>query len=445
MALDHLLEVAADAPHRGLTGAGVSRSPVDEVLVLGGGAIGLAAALALLEGGRGVRVIEAGTVGGATSHGNCGTITPSHAPPLAAPGVPLRALKWMFTPDAPLYLKPRWDPALWRWLAHFASRCNRRDWLASTRARAALLDDSMQRLQDWIGRHRLDCEFSQQGLDYVFADPRNFERYRAECGALNELGIGTEVIDGGAYLRQEPALREGVVGAIRFAHDAHLRPDRYVAELARVVRARGGVIEEGCQVRSLQPDEAGVRVQVVDADGSEGERHGRDAVVALAAWTPPLLAPLGLRLPIQPGKGYSITWTAQAQAPRRPLLLKDRSVCVTAWGSGFRLGSTMEFSGHDATLNPLRLAALERAAHEYLRQPPQTGAALERWYGWRPMTWDDLPVLGRSPWHRHLWLAAGHGMLGISMSAASGQLLADLMSGRAPAIDPAPYRVERFQ
>ena len=157
------------------------------------------------------------------------------------------------------------------------------------------------------------------------------------------------------------------------------------------------------------------------------------------------MAPLGLRLPIQPGKGYSITWTAQAQAPRRPLLLKDRSVCVTAWGSGFRLGSTMEFSGHDATLNPLRLAALERAAHEYLRQPPQTGAALERWYGWRPMTWDDLPVLGRSPRHRHLWLAAGHGMLGISMSAASGQLLADQMSGRAPAIDPAPYRVERFQ
>ncbi|MBP8909066.1 MAG: FAD-dependent oxidoreductase, partial [Pseudoxanthomonas sp.] len=104
----------------------MSRSPVDEVLVLGGGAIGLATALALLEGGRGVRVIEAGTVGGATSHGNCGTITPSHAPPLAAPGVPLRALKWMFTPDAPLYLKPRWDPALWRWLAHFAARCNRR-------------------------------------------------------------------------------------------------------------------------------------------------------------------------------------------------------------------------------------------------------------------------------------------------------------------------------
>ena len=158
-----------------------------------------------------------------------------------------------------------------------------------------------------------------------------------------------------------------------------------------------------------------------------------------------MLAPLGLRLPIQPGKGYSITWGWQALAPRRPILLKDRSVCITAWGSGFRLGSTMEFSGRDTTLNPVRLAALERAAREYLREPPPSDAVQEKWYGWRPMTWDDLPVLGRSPAHRHLWLAAGHGMLGISMSAGSGRLLADLMTGRAPAIDPAPYRIERFQ
>ena len=421
----------------------MSRSPVDEVLVLGGGAIGLATALALLEAGRGVRVIEAGTVGGGTSHGNCGTITPSHAPPLAAPGMPLRALKWMFTPDAPLYLKPRWDPALWRWLAHFASRCNRRDWLASTRARAALLDDSMQRLQDWIGRHRLDCEFSQQGLDYVFADRRNFERYQAECGALNELGIGTEVIDGGAYLRQEPALREGVVGAIRFAHDAHLRPDRYVAELARVVRARGGVIEEGCQVRSLQPDEAGVRVQVVDADGAEGERHGRDAVVALAAWTPPLLAPLGLRLPIQPGKGYSITYDPPEIVPRRALTLREVSVCVTTWDSGFRLGSTMEFSGYDTTLNEQRLGALERGARKFLHCP--VGPVVrERWYGWRPMSRDDIPLIGAAPGHRHLWLATGHGMMGVGMSAGTARMLAELMAGRTPEVDPAAFAPGRF-
>ncbi|WP_374012021.1 NAD(P)/FAD-dependent oxidoreductase [Pseudoxanthomonas koreensis] len=415
-------------------------SPPDDVLILGGGAIGLATALALLEAGRGVRVLEAATIGGATSHGNCGTITPSHAPPLAAPGVPLRALRWMFTPDAPLYLKPRMDPVLWRWLVRFAGRCNMRDWLAATGARAAILNDSRSRLKGWIDQYGLQCEFVESGLDYVFRDRANFEHYLAQCEALAAVGIRTEAIDGADYLRQEPALREGLVGALHFPDDAHLRPDRYTAELARVVRARGGVIEEGCRAQALQPHADGVEVTV--ADGSQ--RHGRELVVATASWTPALVKPLGLKVPIQPGKGYSITWSRPALAPRRPLVLKDRSVFVTAWQDGFRLGSTMEFSGYDSTLNTVRLAALERAAHEYLHTP--AGPELrEKWYGWRPMTWDDLPVLGRTPRHPHVWLAAGHGMLGISMSVATGQLIADLVTGRAPAIDPAPYRVERFQ
>ncbi|HET6397614.1 MAG TPA: FAD-dependent oxidoreductase [Pseudoxanthomonas sp.] len=413
--------------------------PQDDVLILGGGAIGLATALALLESGRGVRVLEAATVGGATSHGNCGTITPSHAPPLAAPGVPLRALRWMLTPDAPLYLRPRVDPVLWRWLLRFWRRCNPRDWMASATARAALLNDSAARLAGWVARYGLQCEYARAGLDYVFRDARNFDHYAAECEPLNRLGIATEVIGGQAYLCQEPALREGVVGAVRFPDDAHLRPDRYVAELARAVCERGGVIEEHVRAEALEPGEDGVRVRT-----AQGGRRGREAVVALAAWTPAFVRPLGLRVPIQPGKGYSITYSRPALAPRRPLVLKDRSVCVTAWDDGFRLGSTMEFSGHDASLNAVRLAALERAAREYLHEPH--GAEVrERWYGWRPMTCDDLPLLGRAPRHRRVWLAAGHGMLGISMSAATGQLMADLMTGRAPAIDPTPYRVERFQ
>lgn len=413
-------------------------SPHDDVLIIGAGAIGLTTALALLESGRGVRVLETGRIGGGASHGNCGTITPSHAPPLAAPGVVAQALRWMLTPDAPLYLKPRFDPALWRWLAHFAARCNLRDWHQSTGARAALLNDSSARLATWVRDYALDCEYRTGGLDYVFRQPRNFERYSAECEALAEFGIASEIIGGNDYLRADPALREGVVGAIRFPGDARLRPDRYVAELARAVRGRGGSIEEQCEVTGLQPATDGVSVST-----ALGPRRGHDAVVALGAWSPAFARRLGLDLPIQPGKGYSITYSRPAQVPRHPLVLKDRSVCVTAWDSGFRLGSTMEFSGHDTRLNEVRLAALERAAREYLREP--VGACVEeRWYGWRPMTWDDLPVLGRAPGHEHLWLAAGHGMLGISMSAGSGQLMADLIGGRAPAIDPAPYRMERF-
>ena len=412
--------------------------PHDDVLIIGGGAIGLATALALLDAGRGVRILEAGAVGGGASHGNCGTITPSHAPPLAAPGVVAQALRWMFTPDAPLYLKPRIDPALWHWLLRFAARCNPRDWRQSTQARAALLNDARARLADWVSRYGLQCEFEEEGLDYVFRDPRKFQQYVDESVVLKTFGIATQVFGGTDYEREEPAMLPGVAGAIRFPGDARLRPDRYVAELARVVRERGGVIEEQCRVDRLEPTSDGVRLAT-----SQGERKGGDAVIALGAWTPAFARRLGIRAPIQPGKGYSITYSRPARVPRHPMVLKDRSVCVTVWGSGFRLGSTMEFSGHDDTLNATRLAALERGAREFLREP--VGAEVhERWCGWRPMTWDDLPLLGRAPGQRKVWIAAGHGMLGISMSTATGQLMADLMTGRPPAFDPSPYRPERF-
>lgn len=415
----------------------MSQTP-DDILILGGGAIGLATALSLLEAGRGVRIIEAGAIGHGASHGNCGTITPSHAPPLAAPGVVAQALRWMLTPDAPLYLKPRVDPALWQWLWRFARRCNRRDWSASTQARAALLDDSRQRLVDWIARYQLNCEFREEGLDYVFRNPRLFERYANECETLAGLGIASEIFSGKDYEHQEPAMLPGMAGAIRFPDDARLRPDRYVAELARVVGERGGHFETDCRATGLQADAQGVSVQT-----SRGTWRAREVVIALGAWTPAFARQLGLRTPIQPGKGYSITYSRPSLMPRRPLVLKDVSVCVTAWDSGFRLGSTMEFSGYNDELNATRLSALERGARQFLREP--VGAVVEeRWCGWRPMTYDDLPMLGPAPRQPHVWLAAGHGMLGISMSAATGQLMADLITGQAPAINPTPYRPERF-
>lgn len=409
-----------------------------EILIIGGGAIGLATALALAVDGRKIRVLEARAIGSGASHGNCGTITPSHAPPLAAPGMVLQALRWMLTPGAPLYIKPRLDPALWRWLLRFAARCNRKDWRASALGRAAILNDSRARLADWVQRHGLQCEFVEDGVDYVFRDPHNFERNVRECEQLREFDIPSEAIDGRTYLASEPALKDGVTGVIRFPGDARLRPDRYVAELARVVRAHDGIVEEDCRVEAVRSDSDGVRVLT-----SQGERRGREAVIALGAWSPQLTRSLGFSLPVQPGKGYSITYSRPGLVPKRPLSLRDRSVCVTAWDSGFRLGSTMEFSGYDTSLNETRLGMLEQAAREYLHEP--VGATVEeRWYGWRPMSSDDMPAIGRVPGQRNVWLAAGHGMLGISMSAATGQLMADLITERKPAIDPAPYSPGRF-
>jgi D-amino-acid dehydrogenase len=413
----------------------------EDVLILGAGVIGLATALALQQAGRQVRVIDAGRIGGGASHGNCGTITPSHAPPLAAPGMVAVALRWMLTPDAPLYIKPRMDPGLWRWLMGMAARCNARDWQASATAKSALLNDSRARLAQWVESMALDCEFAAAGVDYVFRDPRAFAEEQESLAALRGFGVDVEAIDGARYQALEPALKPGVAGAVCFDGDAVLRPDRYVAELARLVRANGGRIDEHLAMQGVDFERDGVRVRTAEATLA-----AREVVFALGAWSPRLADAVGfpaLRRAVQPGKGYSITYTPPDLVPRRPLVLRERSVCVTAWGSGFRLGSTMEFSGYDDTLNARRLAALERGAAEYLHAPvgPQV---CERWFGWRPMSIDDVPLIGRVPGRSQAWIATGHGMMGVSMSAGTGQLLADLMTGHAPALDPAPFRPERF-
>lgn len=410
-----------------------------DVLILGGGVIGLACAHYLLAEGRSVRVLERGTVGGGASWGNCGTLTPSHSPPLAAPGMVLQALRWMLSPSAPLYVKPRWDPPLMRWLLAVAGRCNARDWRASGLAKGALLRYSRALVEDLVSGQYLDCGFEAGGFHYVFRSERALHRQQRDLPLLAELGIEAQVLDGVALAAEEPALKPGMAGALFFPGDAQLRPDRYTAELARIVRAAGGVIEEGVRVTGLERGRHGIEA----VQTSEGRRRAARVLVAMGAWSPEFERMMRMPVPVQPGKGYSITYDRPARTPRRPLVLKERSVCVTTWDDGYRLGSTMEFSGYDERLNRTRLDALERGAAEYLHDPVGP-AKRQEWCGWRPMTPDDLPLLGRVPGHNNLWLATGHGMMGMGMSAGTGRLMADLMLGREPAIDPAPYAPARF-
>jgi D-amino-acid dehydrogenase len=410
-----------------------------DVLILGGGVIGLACAYYLLEAGRAVTVLEQGTAGCGSSHGNCGTLTPSHAPPLAMPGVIGPALKALFRPDAPLRIAPRFDPALWRWLLGFARHCNWRDFRAATRAKAPLLLESRRLIESLIRKESIDCEFESRGTLYVFHDEAAFERSQWLPRALSEVGISIEMLDGNRVETMEPALKHGAVGGYFNPDDAHLRPDRYVDALAKLVRARGGAIVEGARAETIV--RAGPRIERVRT--SRGDFSGREIVLALGAWSPSLTRNLDFRVPIQPGKGYSITFDRPALAPQIPLVLKERSVCVTAWSSGYRLGSTMEFSGYDASLNRARLDALRRAAAEYLREP-EGPSVVEEWFGWRPMTPDDLPLIGRAPGLENLVLATGHGMLGVSLSAITGVAVRDIVTGAPSSIDPAPCDPARF-
>ncbi len=422
----------------------MTATPCD-VVVLGGGVIGLTAAIALLDEGRAVTVLERGHTGHGSSHGNCGTITPSHAGPLAAPGMVTTALRWLFTPDAPLRIKPRLDPVLMRWLLDFASRCNAQDYHRALLAKSPLLERSRDLLAQLIAREAMASEFESTGTMVVCRDAKSFEESRGHTLELAEVGIAVETLDAEQTLAREPALKHGVVGSFFFPGDAQLRPDRHLAELARIVRSKGGTIIENATVKGFVNERG--RVEWVDFASEESNETRqlapREVVFALGAWSPMLAKKLDLRLPIQPGKGYSITYSRPSIAPRIPMTLRERSVCVTAWESGFRIGSTMEFAGYDSSLNPQRLDALRRAAREYLVEPtgPQQ---IEEWFGWRPMTSDDLPLIGRAPGIDNLIVAAGHGMLGMTMSAGTAEIVADLAMQRTPALDIAAFDPARF-
>jgi len=410
-----------------------------DVLILGGGVIGLFCALTLLRRGASVRVIDRGQPGCGASHGNCGTLTPSHAIPLTVPGMPWRALHWMLRRDAPLYVNPRPDWDRWRWLLGFARRCNPGFAKRAALVRAAILKRSWTLLPRVLVEEGIDCEYAPAGNLYVYRDRRTLEHDRPEIEWLHRLGIAATALGGAEVEQMEPSLLPGVVGGVLHTDDAQLRPDLLVEGLARRLRELGGIIETGAAVQGFRCADG--RVDAVRT--THGDFSGERVVMALGAWTPRVASMLDLQVPIQPGKGYSITMSRPDPCPHRALVLREPSVCVTAWGSGYRLGSTMEFSGYDERLNRTRLDALRRGAAAYLRAP--VGAELrEEWWGWRPMCVDETPLIGPvNRWH-NLLLATGHGMLGVSMSAATAELVVSLIACEPPVLDARAYSPARL-
>lgn len=409
-------------------------------IVVGGGVIGCFAAYYLNKLGWSVRLLEAGRVGGGCSHGNCGFICPSHVLPLTMPGAPWRVARQMLSRDSPVYVKPRLDPALWGWLARFAMRCRRGPMLETARARHTLLVSSMDLYRRLLAEESLDPQWQDRGLLLVFKSPREFANHEATARFVGDrFGIVATPIEGPGLAEFEPALRTGMAGGWHYAGDAHLRPDRLFGSLASVLRRSGVEILEDVSVTQLKV--AGGRAEEIET--SQGSMTAEAIVLSAGAETPTFAKQLGCRIPIQPGKGYSITMPRPARPPSVPMIFEEYHVAVTPWESGLRIGSTMEFVGYDRSLNRRRLELFQRAAAEYLVEPP-SGPVEEQWWGWRPMTYDDLPCLGPAPRAANVIVAAGHGMIGVASGPASGKLAAELATGCQPHVDPAPYALTRF-
>jgi len=410
-----------------------------QVVVVGGGVIGAACAYYLRRAGRAVTLIDSGEFGRGCSHGNCGYVCPSHVLPLAGPGALGKTLKTLLSRNSPLKVRWRLDPAMWSWFWQFARRCNSRDMLAAGHAIQALLVSSRTMYDELVRTTLPDLEWEETGLLFVFRTAKEMDHYAQTDRLLrSEFGLGATRYDGAALLDLEPALKPGSAGAWHYTTDAQLHPGKLMRAWRRVLDEQGVDIRERCELCDLVVDGRLARRLVT----SQGDFAADQVVIAAGAATARLHRVLRTAIPIQPGKGYSLTMPRPARSPRYSMIFEEHRVAITPLHSAYRIGSTMEFAGFDERLNPDRLRLLREAAALYLHEPTAE-PVLESWCGWRPMTPDSLPYLGPLPAIENVYLAAGHGMLGVSMSPATGRLLAELMCGQTPHLDPAPYAVGR--
>jgi D-amino-acid dehydrogenase len=417
----------------------MSRAALDRVVVVGGGVIGAACAHYLRRTGRPVTVIDRGEFGRGCSHANCGLVCPSHVLPAAGPGALWATLKTLFARNSPLSVRWRLDPSMWRWFVQFARRCNHDDMLRAGGAIRALLNSSRRLYDDLLGTHLAEVEWETSGLLFVFRSQRAMDHYaRTDEMLAREFDLAAKRCDGDSLLRLEPALKPGMAGAWHYETDGHLRPDRLMLAWRRALEVAGVEIRDNCELHGLMADGRLAR----RLSTSRGDLPADQVVVATGAWTPKLQKLLRRPVAIQPGKGYSLTMPRPSICPRYPMIFEEHRVAVTPFRSAYRIGSTMEFAGYDESLNPARLRLLRDVAALYLRELIAE-PVLESWYGWRPMTPDGLPFIGRLPAFDNVYLAAGHGMLGLSMAPATGRLIAELVGGETPHLDAAPYAVRR--
>lgn len=424
---------------------GRGAAPGEHVAVIGGGVIGAMSAWYLCEAGYRVTVIDRDRFGAACSHGNCGYVCPSHILPLCQPGAITKTMRAMLRRNSPFAIRPRLSRDWVSWFWNFARSCNDRDMMETARGTHALLQSSLQLYRSLVADEGIDCEWQERGLLFVYDDVEGFEGYaRTDQMLRSEFGVGATAYSGDQAVELEPALKSGIAGAWHYEGDCHLRPDKLMAELRARLTARGVEFLESTSVQGFERGANGASGLVAkDEHGADLRLDADHFVVATGAMTPFLNKHLGVRIPIEPGKGYSITMPRPARMPKHPIIFEDSHVAVTPMETGYRIGSTMEFVGYSTTINEKRLALLTDAAEKYLHDP-FGGEVTEHWFGWRPMVWDGRPIIDRSPAHKNVWIAAGHSMLGLSLATGTGRLVAELLGGGDTHVDPTPFRVSRF-
>jgi D-amino-acid dehydrogenase len=401
------------------------------VVVVGGGVIGISCAYYLARVGASVVVLERERVGAGASFGNAGTVSPGH-PPLNRPGRIAQGIRQMLDSTSPLYVHPSWNPALWRWLIGFARHCTTEHVAAAMRILAPLGKDTLALFGELLREERIECEARHDGYYDVCTTETGLAEVEHEAGIVAAYDYRVEMLDGDELRRREPALGTNVMGGVHFAEAITLDPALFLERLARAAMRHGVEVREGVTVTGLElrgPRVGGVRV-------GRGQLEGADAVVlATGPYSLEIAKRVGVRLPVQPGKGYHRDIPIGpngAPAMRMACILNEASVFCNPFATFVRFAGTMEFSGLNEIMRRARLQQLTRAARNYIDRIG-TARPVSEWCGLRPMSVDGLPIVGPLGGVEGLSVATGHGMLGLTFAPVTGQMIARLVLGEGDA------------
>jgi D-amino-acid dehydrogenase len=412
-------------------------------VIVGGGVIGVCCAYYLARSGASVTVLERGEIGKAASYGNAGCIAPGHGP-INKPGRVRQAIRSLLDPLSPLYVAPRFDPALASWLWAFSRTCTEQHLQLAMRTLAALGHATRRLFDELVETETLECGFRAEGYYEIYLTDSALATAKRESEAMSGFGFHPQVLTGPDLRECEPAIKEEVVGGLFYPEAATVNPHRFVLEMARRAEAYGTKFRAGSGAAALHVNGnrvGGVRLEsgeIVEADS---------VVLAAGAYSRPLLRGLGISLPLQPAKGYHRDCAAAEGMPpllRHACVLGENMVFCTPMDGFVRFAGTLEFSGVNHDIRRPRLEQLTNASRRYLRTM-ESPKVIEEWCGLRPCLPDGLPAIGPIRSHPGLFVATGHAMAGLTHGPVTGKLISECILEGSPSIEITPLRPERFQ
>ena len=415
-----------------------------KVLILGSGVIGTASAYYLAKAGHEVTVVDRQAGPGLeTSFGNAGELSYGYASPWAGPGIPVKAIKWLLMPDGPLVIRPMLDPRMWIWGLRLLGNCTERAYALNKSRMVRVAEYSRDKMIELRAATGIAYEGREQGTLQLFRTQQQLDHIHGDVDVLKQYGVPFEVLDPKGCVAAEPGLATAAVpfvGALRLPNDDTGDCKMFTEQLSAVATQAGVTFQFGTTIEGIETN--GDKVTGVKT--SRGPLTADVYVGAMASYTPELVAPLGIRLPVYPIKGYSLTVPIvdESAAPLSTVMDETYKVATTRFQDRIRVGGTAEIAGWDKTLREHRRGPLERSLRDLFPRAGDVGKA-SFWCGLRPMTPDGTPVIGRAKFS-NFYLNTGHGTLGWTMAAGSGQVLADLVSGKTPDIDTSDLDLSRY-